>query len=143
MIKFYYGYDQDFRNCKDAVRLSNKEVQNLVDEVVEDLQDIMKNNTENNSTFRGTGDTMVFGFSFDEDGDGKLDSMDIFVCRNYEEAEGWLNEDGYFEKMDWTKDYEAEEYDSEIARLEEKTKDELIKMIMESRHPDYNPRREV
>ena len=143
MIKFYYGYDQDFRNCKDAVRLSNKEVQNLVDEVVKDLQNIMRNNTENNSTFRGTGDTMVFGVSFDEDGDGKLDSMDIFVCRNYEEAEGWLNEDGYFEKIDWTKDYEVEEYNSEIARLEENTKDELIKMIMESRHPDYNPRREV
>ena len=143
MLKFYYGYDQDFRNCKDAVRLSNKEVQNLVDEVVKDLQNIMRNNTENNSTFRGTGETMVFGFSFDEDGDGKLDSMDIFVCRNYEEAEGWLNEDGHYEKIDWTKDYEAEEYDSEIAKLEENTKDEVSKMIMESRHPDYNPRREV
>jgi len=132
MIKFYYGYDEDFRNCKDAVRLSNEEVQDLVDEVVKDLQDIIKNNSENNSTFRGTGDTMVFGFSFDEDRDGKLDSMDIFVCRNYEEAEGWTNEDGSFEKMDWVKDYEVEEL-----------KNEIIKMTAESQYPEYNPRREV
>ena len=132
MIKFYYGYDEDFKDCRDAVRLSNEEVQDLVDEVVKDLQDIIKNNSENNSTFRGTGDTMVFGFSFDEDRDGKLDSMNIFVCRNYEEAEGWTNEDGSFEKMDWVKDYEVEEL-----------KNELIKMTAESQYPEYNPHREV
>lgn len=132
MIKFYYGYDQDFKDCRDAVRLSNGEVQNLVDEVVRDLQDIIKYNENNNSTFRGTGDTMVFGFAFDEDGDEKLDSMNIFVCRNYEEAEGWTNKDGYFEKMDWTKDYEAEEI-----------RDELIRMAAESQYPDCNPHREV
>lgn len=132
MIKFYYGYDEDFKDCKGAVRLSNEEVQDLVDEVVKDLQDIMRNNSENNSTFRGTGDTMVFGFSFDEDRDGKLDSMNIFVCRNYEEAEGWTNEDGSFEKMDWVKDYEVEEL-----------KNELIKMTAESQYPEYNPHREV
>ena len=132
MIKFYYGYDQDFRNCEDAVRLSNDEVQKLIDEVVKDLEDIIRSNSENNSTFRGTGDTMVFGFSFDEDRDGKLDSMNIFVCRNYEEAEGWTNENGFFEKMDWTKDYESEEIENE-----------LIRMAAENQYPDYNPRREV
>lgn len=132
MLKFYYGYAEDFRDCKDAVKLDDKEVQNLIDEVVEDLSIIIKENRENNSTFRGTGDTMVFGFAFDENGDGELDSMDIFVCRDYEEAEGWFNDEGFFEKMDWTKDYEAEE-------LESKTKEELIKMI----YPDYNPHREV
>ena len=144
MLKFYYGYDQDFRNCKDAVRLSNKEVQNLVDEVVKDLLKIVENNDQNNSTFRGTGDTMVFGFAFDEDQDGKLDEINVFVCRNYEEAEAWLSKDfKTFEKMDWEKDYEREEYEAEIAKLEENSKEELIKMVINSKYPDYNPRKEV
>lgn len=143
MIKFYYGYDEDFNNCQNAVRLSDDEVQNLVDEVVQDLINIIKDNRENNSTFRGTGDTIVFGFAFDENGDGELDSMDIFVCRNYEEAEGWFGEDGSFIKMDWTRDYEREEYDMEVSKLMQSSKDELVEMIMREKYPEYNPHKEV
>ena len=144
MLKFYYGYDQDFRNCDDAIRLKDDEVQELVDEVVKDLLKIVENNDQNNSTFRGTGDTMVFGFAFDEDQDGKLDEINVFVCRNYEEAEAWLSKDfKTFEKMDWEKDYEREEYEAEIAKLEKNSKEELIKMVINSKYPDYNPRKEV
>lgn len=143
MVKFYYGYAEDFNNCKDAIRLSNGEIQNLVDEVTKDLLDIIRENGENNSTFRGTGDTMVFGFAFDENGDGELDSMDIFVCRNYEEAEGWLGEDGSFTKMDWTRDYEREEYEVEVSKLMLNSKDELVDMIMKEKYPEYNPHKEV
>lgn len=144
MVKFYYGSNEDFRNCDDAIRLKDDEVQELVDEVVEDLIEIVKNNDQNNSTFRGTGDTMVFGFAFDEDQDGELDEINVFVCRNYEEAEAWLSKDfKTFEKMDWEKDYEREEYEAEIAKLEENSKEELIKMVINSKYPDYNPRKEV
>lgn len=144
MVKFYYGSNEDFRNCDDAIRLKDDEVQELVDEVVEDLMEIIKNNDQNNSTFRGTGDTMVFGFAFDEDQDGELDEINVFVCRNYEEAEAWLSKDfKTFEKMDWEKDYEREEYEAEIAKLEENSKEELIKMVINSKYPDYNPRKEV
>lgn len=144
MVKFYYGSNEDFRNCDDAIRLKDDEVQELVDEVVKDLIEIVKNNGQNNSTFRGTGDTMVFGFAFDEDQDGELDEINVFVCRNYEEAEAWLSKDfKTFEKMDWEKDYEKEEYEAEIAKLEENSKEELIKMVINSKYPDYNPRKEV
>lgn len=144
MVKFYYGSNEDFRNCDDAIRLKDDEVQELVDEVVKDLMEIVKNNDQNNSTFRGTGDTMVFGFAFDEDQDGELDEINVFVCRNYEEAEAWLSKDfKTFEKMDWEKDYEREEYEAEIAKLEENSKEELIKMVINSKYPDYNPRKEV
>ena len=144
MVKFYYGSNEDFRNCDDAIRLKDDEVQELVDEVVKDLIEIVKNNDQNNSTFRGTGDTMVFGFAFDEDQDGELDEINVFVCRNYEEAEAWLSKDfKTFEKMDWEKDYEREEYEAEIAKLEENSKEELIKMVINSKYPDYNPRKEV
>lgn len=142
-IRFYYGNNKDFRDNKDAVKLSNSRVQELVDEVTNRLMEIIKRNGENNSTFCGTGDTMVFGFAFDEDGDGELDSIDIYVCKNYEEAEGWFNENGFFEKMDWSIDYEMEEYNAEVSELEHNSKEELIKMIMESRHPEYNPHKEV
>lgn len=144
MVKFYYGSNEDFRNCDDAIRLKDDEVQELVDEVVKDLMEIVKNNDQNNSTFRGTGDTMVFGFAFDEDQDGELDEINVFVCRNYEEAEAWLSKDfKTFEKMDWERDYEREEYEAEMAKLEENSKEELIKMVINSKYPDYNPRKEV
>lgn len=106
----------------------------LVDEVVKDLLKIV----ENNSTFRGTGDTMVFGFAFDEDQDGELDEINVFVCRNYEEAEAWLSKDcKTFEKMDWERDYEREEYEAEIAKLEGNSKEELIKMVINSKYKDF------
>lgn len=144
MVKFYYGSKEDFRDCSDAVRLSDDEVQRLVDDVTKTLLDKIKRNDENNSTFCGTGDTMVFGFVFDEDGDNELDTINIFVCRNYEEAEAWFTKNYRdFEKMNWEKDYEMEEYDAEVAELERYSKDDLIKMVMKSKYADYNPHKEV
>lgn len=144
MVKFYYGSKEDFRDCGDAVRLSDDEVQRLIDDVTKTLLDKIKRNDENNSTFCGTGDTMVFGFVFDEDGDNELDTVNIFVCRNYEEAEAWFTKNYRdFEKMNWEKDYEMEEYDAEVAELERYSKDDLIKMVMKSKYADYNPHKEV
>lgn len=144
MVRFYYGSKEDFRDCSDAVRLSDEEVQRLVDDVTKRLLDKIDRNAENNSAFCGTGDTMVFGFAFDEDNDGELDAINIFVCRNYEEAEAWLTEDyRNFEKMNWEKDYEMEEYDAERAELEQYSKDDLIRMVIKSRYADYNPHKEV
>ena len=144
MVKFYYGSKEDFRDCSDAVRLSDDEVQRLVDDVTKTLLDKIKRNDENNSTFCGTGDTMVFGFVFDEDGDNELDTINIFVCRNYEEAEAWFTKNYRdFEKMNWEKDYEMEKYDAEVAELERYSKDDLIRMVMKSKYADYNPHKEV
>ena len=65
---------------------------------------------------------------------GVLDNVRIFVCKDFEEAEGWINKDGVFEKMDWL---EAEEED----KLYDLSKEELIEIIR--RDIPYNPRREV
>jgi len=79
------------------------------------------------------GDTIVIGFRWEEE-------INIYVCKNYEHAEAWLDENGNWEKMDWLRDYEEEEIRE---KYEEFSRDELIEMLMKDRKPQYNPRKEV
>lgn len=139
--RFIYGSESDFTNTKNAVKLKNEDIQEMIDDVTKRLNEIIKNNSENNSTFQGTGDTMVFGFAFDGDDDDKLDEMNIFVCRNYEEAQGWFDKNGKFEKMDWSIDYEKEELEREKEKYKNYTRDELLDIIVH--RADYNPYKEV
>ena len=133
-VEFKYGNEEDFTSHKNAVKLSDEAVQKLIDEVVEGLTKTLKNNNYNNNySFAATGDTIVIGFAMDEDEDGKLDSIYLYVCRDYEEAQGWVCKDGFFEKMNWERDYEREEF-------EKYSRDELIDMLLEAQ---YDPRREI
>ena len=132
MIKFKYNSKEDFYK-NDGVQLLDKDIQRMIDECVSRLE-----NNEDWATFQGTGDTMVFAFGFSNDNEN-MDEISIYVCKNYELAEAWLNDKGDWEKMDWSKNYEEEE------EYQQYTREELIDMIRDYKEKEtyYNPRREV
>lgn len=132
MIKFKYNSKEDFYK-NDGVQLLDKDIQRMIDECVSRLE-----NDEDWATFQGTGDTMVFAFGFSNDNE-HMDEISIYVCKNYELAEAWLNDKGDWEKMDWSKNYEEEE------EYQQYTREELIDMIRDYKEKEtyYNPRREV
>lgn len=132
MIKFKYGSKEDF-NYNDGVKLFDKDIQRMIDECVSRLE-----SNEDWATFQGTGNTMVFAFGFSNDGE-HMDEISIYVCKNYELAEAWLNDKGDWEKMDWSKNYEEE------GKYQQYTREELIDMIRDYKEKEtyYNPRREV
>lgn len=121
-IKFNYNKN-DFKDCSGAVKISDEEIQKRIDRICRDLSLEIGKVEEPGYYFICSGNTYVIGFIDDEDGDGALDNVRILVCKDFEEAEGWINKDGVFEKMDW---------------LEDLNEDELTK-----RDIPYNPRREV
>lgn len=133
MIKFIYGSKADF-NYNDGVKIKDKEIQKMIDECVERIE-----NHEDWATFQGTGDTMVFAFGFSNDNE-HMDEIAVYVCKNYELAEAWLNDKGDWEKMDWSKNYEEEEEYQDYSR------EELIDMLRDYRKQMsecYNPNKEV
>ena len=121
-IKFNYNKN-DFKDCSGAVKVSDEEIQKRIDRICRDLSLEIGKAEEPGYYFICSGNTYVIGFIDDEDDDGVLDNVRIFVCKDFEEAEGWINKDGVFEKMDW---------------LEDLNEDGLTK-----RDIPYNPRREV
>ena len=123
-MKVYYN-DKDFNKGRDAVHLSDEKVQEHIDYVVESLKKSAESGENDVYVFSGSGDTMVFGFGFDENGDGTIDAFDIFVCKNYEVAQLWVNKDGNVEKMNWLMEKEREKY-------EQMTKEELINIILQN-----------
>lgn len=126
MIKFYYN-EKDFTK-NDGVKLSDERIQDMIDEVIKGLAE------PGDYSFSATGDTIVIGFRWEEE-------MSIFICKNYEHAEAWVNENGDWEKMDWSIDYEEEER-NDYRKL---SKEELIDILMAKNElkPVYNPRKEV
>lgn len=132
MIKFKYGSKEDF-DYNDGVKIQDKEIQRMIDECVSRIE-----NNEDWATFQGTGDTMVFAFGFSNDNE-HMDEISVYVCKNYELAEAWINGNGDWEKMDWSKQYEKEE------EYQDYTREELIDMIRDYKLKEncYNPRREV
>ena len=132
MIKFKYGSKEDF-DKNDGVQLSDKDIQRIIDECISRLE-----NNEDWATFQGTGDTMVFAFGFSNDNE-HMDEISIYVCKNYEFAEAWLDDKGDWKKMDWSENYEEEE------EYQQYTREELIDMIRDYKEKEtyYNPRREV
>ena len=108
MIKFRYGSKEDFTSFKNGVKLKDAEVQELIDDVCKELYQDYINGSSPEYHYQGTGDTMVFGFEYDEDNDGKIDAFDIFVCRGYDEASAWVSE-GKINQMNWGIDYDDSE----------------------------------
>lgn len=130
-LKFYYGSKNDF-DKNDGVKLSNEEIQDMIDEVMSNLR------KEGDNSYVATGDTIVFGFRCEGD------DIDIYVCKNYELAQAWLDENGNFEKMDWLMLEDDEELEAEKDRYRELSKEELIDYIVRNpERPVYDPRREV
>lgn len=120
-IKFYYN-KQDF-DKNDGVKLTDSKIQDMIDDVIKRLD------SSKGYSFSATGDTIVIGFKWEEE-------VDVYVCKNYEHAKAWLDENGNWEKMDWLKDYKEEEIRK---KYEEILRDEFMK----DRKPQYNPRKEV
>ena len=124
-IKFYYNKKDFSKN--DGVKLKDYEIQDMIDDVIKRLD------SPGEYSFSATGDTIVIGFRWEEE-------ISIYVCKNYEHAEAWLDENGNWEKMDWSRNYEEEEIRE---KYEEFSRDELIEMLIKDRKPQYNPRKEV
>ena len=116
-----------FDNNRDAVHVSDKDTQKMIDEVIKDLIE-----SKENSTWRmqATGDTVVFGFSFKEERE-----IEIFVTQNYSHACLLKNKYDNYEPIDWGTDYS----------LEDATKEELIAEIQSLRRQinNYDPKREI
>lgn len=133
-LKFIYGNREDFNNNQNAIKLKDNKIQQMVDECVKRIEQ-----GDDWSTFQATGDTIVFAFGFSNDNE-HLDEIDVWVCKNYEQAEAWLNNKGDWKKMNWSKNYEEEEEYQDYSR------EELIDMLRDYRRQEsnyYNPRREV
>lgn len=123
-IKFVFG-SGDFTDREGALQLTDEETQHLIDDVVEDLNESIGTRTPTHC-YCGTGDTMVFGFTYFEEGTGLVDSMYIYVCKNYYEGQAWI-EDGKLTKMNWKEEGEEEKLRGD---LEKYSKDELIEMLI-------------
>lgn len=134
MMKFIYRSD-DFYSFKDGVKLEDDTIQEMIDDITKHL---LKNVEEKNNYYiTGSGDTMIFGFMFDEDGDGVGDEINIFVARGYEHAEGWFD----MEKCEWVKIdnwYEDKPNEYEQLLLEKQRIEAQL-----AKYPEYDPKREV
>lgn len=125
-IKFKGKY---FDTQKDAVHVDDLYVQKMIDEVIEKLIESKEEKTD--FSFAATGDTLVAGVKWEEDGE-----IEVIVTQNYRHACLLRDSWGNYQPLDWR----AESY-------EDMSKEELIGVIqsLEERlnRPDYNPRREV
>ena len=61
MIRFIYGNKKDFNDMKRAKRLSDEDIQHMIDDVTNVLLDKIRRNDDDNWTYLATGDTMVIG----------------------------------------------------------------------------------
>ena len=109
-----------FYSFKDGADVSDDEIQEMIDGVVEDV-------TENGLLFSyaATGNTIVIGYS--HGGDAK-----IVVTKGYDEAE-LVFEDNEWNPIDYKKE-EMKDY------LESLPRHELIEMLLRS---EYDPRKEI
>ncbi len=71
-------FPQHYMDCKNAISLSDKDIDKCVKKLIEQFDPTDKNDW---CRFTGTGDTMVFVFKFDEDRE-----YNIYVCQNYYET---------------------------------------------------------
>ena len=132
MIKFKSEY---FDTNKNAVHVNDTEVQEMIDEVIENL---IASKEDVDFTFQATGDTLVAGAKWDEEGE-----IDVIVTQKYSNACLLKDKYGNYQPIDWLEEQEKDE-------LSDRSVDELVAEIMslrkeleDQRKPQYNPRREV
>lgn len=121
ILKFKGKYFDDNSN---AVHVDDKDVQRMIDEVVEKL---VESKEESDFRFQATGDTLVAGLKCEEE-------IEIMVTQNYSHA--CLLKDKYdnYEPIDWGNE--------RYWIYQDMSKDELIEEIMKLKS-EYDPRREV
>lgn len=120
---------RDFSGINNAVHIRDEDVQNMIDEVVEKLMSFKDNRTR--FSFSATGDTLVAGVKWAEDGD-----IEIIVTQDYYQACLIKDKFGNYQPVDWLED---------DIKYDDMSRVELIDRIhyLESRLPEYNPRREI
>lgn len=118
-----------FSKNEDAVHVSDNDTQEMIDEVIENL---IASKEDVDFTFQATGDTLVAGVKWDEEGE-----IDVIVTQKYSEACLLKDKYGNYQPIDWMEEKENE--------YEDMSKEELIDRIryLERQKAEYNPRREV
>ena len=124
-----------FSKNEDAVHVSDDATQEMIDEVIENL---IASKEDVDFTFQATGDTLVAGAKWDEEGE-----IDVIVTQKYSNACLLKDKYGNYQPIDWLEEQEKDE-------LSDRSVDELVAEIMllrkeleDQRKPQYNPRREV
>ena len=124
-----------FSKNEDAVHVSDDATQEMIDEVIENL---IASKEDVDFTFQATGDTLVAGAKWDEEGE-----IDVIVTQKYSNACLLKDKYGNYQPIDWLEEQEKDE-------LSDRSADELVAEIMslrkeleDQRKPQYNPRREV
>ena len=124
-----------FSKNEDAVHISDDATQEMIDEVIENL---IASKEDVDFTFQSTGDTLVAGAKWDEEGE-----IDVIVTQKYSNACLLKDKYGNYQPIDWLEEQEKDE-------LSDRSVDELVAEIMslrkeleDQRKPQYNPRREV
>lgn len=124
-----------FSKNEDAVHVSDDATQEMIDEVIESL---IASKKDVDFTFQATGDTLVAGAKWDEEGE-----IDVIVTQKYSNACLLKDKYGNYQPIDWLEEQEKDE-------LSDRSVDELVAEIMslrkeleDQRKPQYNPRREV
>lgn len=124
-----------FSKNEDAVHVSDDVTQEMIDEVIENL---IASKEDVDFIFQATGDTLVAGAKWDEDGE-----IDVIVTQKYSNACLLKDKYGNYQPIDWLEEQEKDE-------LSDRSVDELVAEIMslrkeleDQRKPQYNPRREV
>ena len=118
-----------FSKNEDAVHISDDKTQEMVDAVIEDL---IASKEDVDFVFQATGDTLVAGVKWDEEGE-----IDIMVTQKYSEACLLKDKYGNYQPIDWMEEEEN--------IYEDMSKKELIDRIryLEKQRAEYNPRREI
>lgn len=118
-----------FSKNEDAVHISDDKTQEMIDAVIEDL---IASKEDVDFVFQATGDTLVAGVKWDEEGE-----IDIMVTQKYSEACLLKDKYGNYQPIDWMEEEEN--------IYEDMSKKELIDRIryLEKQRAEYNPRREI
>ena len=124
-----------FSKNEDAVHISDDATQEMIDDIIENL---IASKEDVDFTFQATGDTLVAGVKWDEEGE-----IDVIVTQKYSNACLLKDKYGNYQPIDWLEEQEKDE-------LSDRSADELVAEIMslrkeleDQRKPQYNPRREV
>lgn len=133
MVRFEYGNPRDF-DKNDGVNISKSDIQKMVDECANRLKD-----SKDWFTYEMTGNTGVIAIGYANNHGEEMDEINVYVFKNYEEAQAWKNKHGEWEKLDWMPDETTNEDD-----LEDYSHEELVDLVRKYRQEQYyNPRREV
>ena len=89
-----------FSKNEDAVHISDDATQEMIDDVIENL---IASKEDVDFTFQATGDTLVAGVKWDEEGE-----IDVVVTQKYSNACLLKDKYGNYQPIDWLEEKENE-----------------------------------